>query len=74
MPLTAETLVELARSVETHVRVGCVILRPPVEVIEKETGDLLHVGEVDLEGKYRGTVRFIERPYWWDLDNFELKT
>lgn len=71
--LTVQKIKAAANAVESHSRPGCWIFRPPVEVVDKATGEILHAISVDEKGSYPDTLHFMERVRWWDIGLFELK-
>ena len=57
----------------SFVRPGSFFLRPPVEVIEIETGNIFHVKMVDENGPTPNMVHLQESGIWCPIENFKLK-
>jgi hypothetical protein len=53
-------------------RYGCFSLGPPVALVERRTGKVVHADQIDVNGEYPQTVHVEERGFWWNIAGFDL--
>ena len=62
-----------ADKVEVHgSRHGCFVLNPPVVLVLRSTGQVVHANSVDETGKYKGTVHTQELGFWRPVEQFDF--
>ena len=70
--LTIQEIRSRAQAIKPHIRPGCLILQPPLEMVHKVSRCTVHVISIDESGKYPGTVHTRELGFWHPADQFEF--